>query len=56
MSIACHDLNIELYNHPEFYSIIYMKSLDVYFYNNILCHKEALDNLKKFKIVHPIYE
>jgi len=56
MSIACHDLNIELYNHPEFYSIIYMKSLDIYFYNNILCHKEALENLKKFKIVHPIYE
>jgi hypothetical protein len=56
MSIACEDLNIELYNHPEFYAIIYMKSRDRYFYNKFIDEKEAKTNLSQYKFVHPIYE
>lgn len=56
MSIACHDLNIELYNHPEFYAIIYMKSRSRYFYNEFIDEKEAKTKLQQYKFVHPIYE
>jgi len=56
MGIACQDLNIELYNHPEFYAIIYMKSRGRYFYNKFIDEKEAKTNLRQYKFVHPIYE
>lgn len=56
MGIACHDLNIELYNHPEFYAIIYMKSRSRYFYNEFIDEKEAKTKLQQYKFVHPIYE
>jgi hypothetical protein len=56
MSIACKDLNIELYDHPDFYAIIYMKRRNRYFYNEFIDHKEAKEKLQKYKFVHPIYE
>jgi len=56
MGIACQDLNIKLYNHPEFYAIIYMKGRGRYFYDEFIDEKEAKLKLKEHKFVHPIYE
>jgi hypothetical protein len=56
MAIACNDLKIPLHNHEDFYSIIYMKPLQRYFYNEVISNEEATSNLKKFKFIHPIYE
>jgi hypothetical protein len=56
MGIACEDMNIHLYNHPEFYSIIYMKGRSRYFYDEFIDEKEANQKLKEHKFVHPIYE
>jgi hypothetical protein len=56
MGIACQDLNIELYDHAEFYSIIYMKGRARYFYDEFIDEKEAKLKLKEHKFVHPIYE
>jgi hypothetical protein len=56
MGIACQDLNIELYDHAEFYSIIYMKGRARYFYDEFIDEKEAKLKLKEHKFVHPVYE
>jgi hypothetical protein len=56
MAIACSDLNIPLYNHKDFYSIIYMKSLEL-FYNDIpISSSEAKEKMKEAKFIHPVYE
>jgi hypothetical protein len=56
MAIACNNLNIPLYNHKDFYSIIYMKPLKLYYYDLPIDSSEAEARMKEAKFVHPIYE
>jgi hypothetical protein len=56
MAIACNDLNIPLYNHKDFYSIIYIKSLRLYYNDMPIDSSEVKKKMKKAKFIHPIYE
>ena len=56
MAIACNDLNINMINHKDFFSIIFMKALRLYYYDGPIEKKEVKDVMKTSKFIHPIYE
>jgi hypothetical protein len=56
MAVACNDLNIPLRNHKDFYSIIYIKSLRLYYNDMPIDSSEVKEKIKKAKFIHPIYE
>jgi hypothetical protein len=56
MAIACNDLNIPLYNHKDFYSIIYMKFLKLFYNDMPIESSEVKEKMKEAKFIHPIYE
>ena len=56
MAIACNDLNINMINHKDFFSIIFMKALHMYYYDVPVKEGEVKDAMKTSKFIHPIYE
>lgn len=56
MAIACNDLNINMVNHKDFFSIIFMKALQMYYYDGPVKGEEVKDAMKTSKFIHPIYE